>query len=95
MDLEWVHGYRSRDAKNNLTYLCDGSVAYHAAGLGICLDVGEYKQRFFNMHTDDVTAIAFSPDKRTIATGELGRRPVIYIYDGVSMTMKHKLSGKL
>ena len=42
MNLEWVHGYRSRDAKNNLQYLMDGSVAYHAAGLGICLDVGEY-----------------------------------------------------
>lgn len=43
MELEWVHGYRSRDAKNNLTYLLDGSVAYHAAGLGICLDIGEFK----------------------------------------------------
>jgi microtubule-associated protein-like 6 len=41
MELEWVHGYRSRDTKNNISTLLDGSIAYHAAGLGICYDPSE------------------------------------------------------
>lgn len=47
------------------------------------------------MHIDDVTAIAFSPDKRTIATGEIGPKCSIYIWDAITMTMKFELKGKL
>jgi len=44
MDLEWVHGYRAHDCKNNLTYLSDDSmVVYHAAGVGIVYDKSEHK----------------------------------------------------
>lgn len=42
VNLEWVHGYRSRDAKNNISFLVDGSIAYHAAGLGIVYDPTEH-----------------------------------------------------
>lgn len=89
LDLEWVHGYRSHDCKNNVTYLKDGSIAYHAAGLGICYDDGDKEQRFFKSHIDDVTAFAYSSDGQTIATGEVGPKPSIYIWDGLSMQVKH------
>ena len=95
VNLEWVHGYRSRDAKNNISYLMDGSIGYHAAGLGVVYEPTDHTQKFFNLHVDDVTAIAFSPDKRTIATGELGPKPSIYIWDGITMAMKYQLKGKL
>ncbi len=44
------------------------------------------------MHTDDVSAIAFSSDKRFIATGEMGAKPMIYVWD--SQTMHHKKAFK-
>ena len=47
------------------------------------------------MHIDDVTAIAFSPDKRTIATGEIGPKPTIYVWDAITMTVKYEFKGKL
>lgn len=47
------------------------------------------------MHIDDVTAIAFSPDGRTVATGEIGPKPMICIWDAITMQIKHQLKGKL
>lgn len=39
--------------------------------------------------------MAFAPDNRTVATGEIGPKPSIYVWDGPSKQIKHKLSGKL
>lgn len=89
LELEWVHGYRAHDCKNNLAYTADGGIAYHAAGLGIVYDHGEHQQRFFNNHIDDITAIAFSPDGKTIATGEVGPKCSIYIWDAITMQKIH------
>lgn len=35
LELEWVHGYRSRDSRNNIGVMEDGSIVYHAAAVGI------------------------------------------------------------
>lgn len=95
MEIDWVHGYRSRDSRNNIGLLIDGSLAYHAAALGIVYNPQEHSQRYFNMHTDDVTAIAFSPDKRHVATGEIGPKPILCIWDAITMQLIHKFQGKL
>ena len=39
--LEHVYGYRCHDARNNLRYTNTGQIAYHAAGVGIVLDVAK------------------------------------------------------
>lgn len=83
--IEWVHGYKGNKTRNNVRYLIDGSIAYHAAALGIVYDPKNHTQRHFNKHTDEITAIAFADDKKTIATGEIGSRPKIIVWDGISM----------
>ena len=36
--LEYVHGYRSKDCKNNLRYLKNGHIGYNAAASAIDVD---------------------------------------------------------
>ena len=56
--LDYVHGYRAkydlimigsfklfRDCRNNLRYLKNGNIVYHAAGVGIVMDVATNTQR--------------------------------------------------
>jgi microtubule-associated protein-like 6 len=38
LQLEYVHGYRCHDARNNLRYTSTGEVVYHAAAAGIVLN---------------------------------------------------------
>lgn len=59
-------------------------------------DPATHTQRFMNTHIDDVTAIAFSPDKRVVATGEIGAKPMICIWDAITMQLKFPpIKGKL
>ena len=93
--LDHVHGYRAQDKRNNIFILASGEVAYHAAAVGIVHDVGKNRQRFFIQHTDKILAMAMHPDRKTLATGENGARPSVYMWDSASMNMLFKISGPM
>jgi microtubule-associated protein-like 6 len=94
-ELEWVHGFRGGNNKNNLSVLCDGSVSYHACAVGISYDMEEHTQRHFIGHQDDIISFAMDPvSKRIVATGELGPHPRIFIWDAVTMQQIHMIQGK-
>ena len=38
-ELEYVHGYRAKDQRNNIKYLRTGNIVYTAAAVGIVLDI--------------------------------------------------------
>ena len=38
LELEYVHGYRCHDTRNNLRYTPSGKLVYHTAGVGVILD---------------------------------------------------------
>lgn len=41
LNLEYVHGYRSKDCRNNLRYVDDNTIVYHAAAVCVVHDISE------------------------------------------------------
>jgi microtubule-associated protein-like 6 len=93
MTLEHCHGYRARDKRNNVFYVNDDDLCYYAAAVGIVHTVRSNTQTFFNEHRDDILSMALHPDKRTVATGELGRRPFINIWSTTTLQRLHRISS--
>lgn len=81
LELEWVHGYRGHDSRNNLRYSAEGRVVYPAAGLGVSLHVPSFTQKFCSEHSDEVLCLAAHPSLKYMATGQMGRKPSIVVWD--------------
>ncbi|MBP3801902.1 MAG: EF-hand domain-containing protein, partial [Clostridia bacterium] len=81
LELEFVHGYRCHDTRNNLKYTKNGNFVYHTAAVGIVYNKEENTQQIYNEHFDDITALAIHPNKKYVATGEVGPYPLISIWD--------------
>ena len=58
LSLDFIHGYRGFDTRNNLHYLPDGDLVYHAAGAGVVLSTSNGVQSFYLEHTDDIISLA-------------------------------------
>lgn len=88
-DLEYCYGYRCFDSRQNLFYVNANNVVYMTAAIGVVLDKNANTQRFFgaghvrqaNGHSDDITALAISNDRRLVVTGEVGANPKVCIWD--------------
>jgi microtubule-associated protein-like 6 len=81
LELEFVHGYRCHDTRNNLRYTKNGNFVYHTASVGIVYNKENHSQLIFNEHFDDITALAIHPNKKYVATGEIGPYPLISIWN--------------
>jgi len=81
LELEFVHGYRCHDTRNNLRYTKNGNFVYHTAAVGIVYNKENHSQLIFNEHFDDITSLAIHPNKKYVATGEIGPYPLISIWD--------------
>lgn len=60
------------------------------------MDTKSLKQQFMgsgntktaNGHTDDITCLAVSPDRKLAATGSLGKQPLLLVWDTTSLEIK-------
>lgn len=95
MELEFIHGYRCHDTRNNIRYTIEGNIAYHTAAVGIVYNKEAHSQKFYLDHIDDITAFAIHPNKRYVATGEIGPYPLISVWDTTTMTPLAKFNGPL
>lgn len=95
LELEYIHGYRTHDTRNNLRYTSKNEIAYHTAAVGIIYNKEEHKQRFMFDHIDDIISLAIHPNKQIIATGEIGPYPLICIWDSETNTSLVRLIGPL
>jgi len=82
LTLEFVYGYDGMQATApNVFYTSSGEVAYYAAAVGIVYDKRAHRQRFFLEHDDDIVSMAIHPDRRTVATGQVGKDPAVIVWD--------------
>ncbi|XP_041352370.1 echinoderm microtubule-associated protein-like 6 isoform X2 [Gigantopelta aegis] len=93
LKLEYVHGYRGYDCRNNLFYTQNGEIVYHVAAVGIVYNKEKNQQRFYLEHTDDILCLCIHPIKDLIATGQVGRDPSIHIWDAETLKTGAILKG--
>lgn len=79
LELEYIHGYRCHDVRNNLRYSNRGEVVYHTAAVGIVLNQGTNTQKHFIAHTDDIISFDIHPQGTLAVTGEIGRTPLLTV----------------
>jgi len=97
LQLEWVYGYRGRDARSNLYTLPTGECLYFTAGVIVLHNFQEETQRFYMEHTDDIKCIAVHPDQVKIASGQVAGhdkkegKPHVRIWDSVTLSTLHVL----
>jgi echinoderm microtubule-associated protein-like 6 len=75
--------------------LANGKVLYHTAAVGIVLDPSTNTQRHFLGHNDDILSIALHPDGTKVATGQIGPKPKICIWDSTTMQELHMMTTPL
>lgn len=83
LSVEFCNGYRTEDCRSNLYFVDSNTILYPAACLGVVQDITTRKQKFYgggpsktnDKHKDDIISLAFSSDKKTVATGSIGANP--------------------
>ena len=92
--LEFVHGYHCTgtftnfEGSSNIFFLknptdpdAPGEMVWYSSAVVIIYDPGSHTQRFFLAHDDDVTSLAVHPNGVVVATGQVGKKPPICIWD--------------
>lgn len=84
--LEWVHGYRAHDMRNNLWYTNRGEIVYPAASVGVVFNRERHQQRHNVTHNDEIMCLKVHvrEGRTLVATGEAGPRPKIVVWDAES-----------
>jgi len=90
LELEFVHGYRCHDTLNNLRYTKNGNFVYHTVAVGIVYNKEDHSQLIFNEHFDDITSLALHPNKKYVATGEIGPYPLISVLGTETGKLKYE-----
>lgn len=95
IELEHIHGYKCDNVRNNVRYTRTGKLVYHAASVGIVLDMAETKQKHFLEHAGEICCLAIHPGLACAATGEVGAEPFICVWDTFTMQCLARISGVL
>ncbi len=93
LDMQYIYGYRCYDTHNNLKFSPQDQCVYHTAGVGIILDGKDNKQLFNVEHNDDITCL--DVHGRMAATGEMGDKPLLCVWDCVTGEIRHRFQGQL
>eukprot|EP00455_Lapot_gusevi_P057002 TRINITY_DN958_c0_g1_i2.p1 TRINITY_DN958_c0_g1~~TRINITY_DN958_c0_g1_i2.p1 ORF type:complete len:790 (-),score=249.21 TRINITY_DN958_c0_g1_i2:55-2424(-) len=85
LQLNYVHGYNGKTARQNLYWSAQQEIVYHVAAVGVIYNEEKQDQRFLVGHTEDITCLAMHPNGNIIATGQLDpkgkAKPLICVWD--------------
>ena len=98
LDLEFIHGYSGKlpfrtTMDTNAYTLATGEIVYPASATVVIYDKVMHRQRFFFGHDDDVTCVAVHPNGSIVASGQVGRRPPVCVWD-TAMVSGHPKQSK-
>ena len=94
LKLEHVYGYSGlKNTAPNLFYTKRGAVVYYTAAVGIVYEKETNTQKFFLRHDDDVQCLTIHKDRDTVATGQVGAEPVVWIWSAEGVTDRDKDPG--
>jgi microtubule-associated protein-like 6 len=82
LEMKFVYGYRGWDCRNNIGFA--GSrhlITYHVAGVGIVANTQTHTQIHNTEHNNDIICLDVHPDGHMVATGEIGHKPIIVLWD--------------
>ena len=96
LKLDWVYGYRGKDARSNLHLLPTGEMAYFVAAVVVLYNVEEQSQRHYLGHTQDIRCMSVHPNKLLIATGQGAGvdKAHVRIWNSVSLQTLHVLGSQ-
>ena len=86
LDLEFVHGYSGKlpyrtTTCTNIFPLATGELVYPVSAAVVIYDKVMHRQRYFFGHDDDIMCLAVHPSGSVVASGQVGRRPPICLWD--------------
>jgi WD40 repeat protein/Ca2+-binding EF-hand superfamily protein len=79
--LEAVYGYKCQDMRNCVRYNHADGIVYPCATVGVVMNGTTRAQRFFQLHTDAISAFACTRRGDVVATGQIGHAPVVAVWD--------------
>jgi microtubule-associated protein-like 6 len=82
LELCHVYGYRGWDCRNNMSHAHSSKeIIYHVAGAGIVYNIENHTQVINTSNDDDITCLSVHPEGHTVATGQIGKKPKIVLWD--------------
>ncbi|XP_069350552.1 echinoderm microtubule-associated protein-like 6 isoform X1 [Eulemur rufifrons] len=94
LKLQFIHGYRGYDCRNNLFYTQTGEVVYHIAAVAVVYNRQQHSQRLYLGHDDDILSLTIHPVKDFVATGQVGRDAAIHVWDTQTLKCLSLLKGQ-
>jgi len=81
LKLDFSHGLQTQFLHNSVVYNSHGNIVFSTAKIGVIYDRGDHKQQFYQKHKRKISTLCISPQGRFAASGEIGLRPRIHIWD--------------